>query len=79
MTTRLLLEIVGENRYDFEMKLEDALAKLGYEKRNERIDFWLSLEFALHDMGYNVDVLVNDYRIKMMKQRNETIIAEKAK
>lgn len=79
MTTRLLLEIVGDNEYDFEMKLENALAKLGYEKRNERIDFWVSLEMALHDMGYDANFLINEYRIKIMKQQNEMLKMEKVK
>lgn len=79
MTTRLLLEIVGDNEYDFEMKLENALAKLGYEKPSEHIDFLVALEQAICAMGYDPKVIVNDHRIRIMKQINEAIKGEKVK
>lgn len=79
MTTRLLLEIVGENRHDFEMKLEAAFAKLGYEKPSEHIDFLVALEQAICAMGYDPKVIVNDHRIRIMKQINEAIKGEKVK
>lgn len=79
MTTRLLLEIVGKNKYDFEEKLDDALNKLGYEKPSEHIDFLVALEQAICAMGYDPKVIVNDHRIRIMKQINEAIKGEKVK
>lgn len=70
---RTVIEVTGEDDYDFERKFRATMSRLGYvEKKDEEYGrFFSDLRHALLDMKIDANKLVDDYRMKLATESLE--------
>lgn len=67
MTIKTVIEISGEQRWDYEQNFESAMRQHGYISKDDHTRFVNELFAAARDVGHDLDATLEAYRAKQFE------------